>query len=201
MTEVPDSSKRSPRSGLADLAETIVITLFIVTLIFTYLFRIATINGGSMENTLMPNDKVIVNLINKKPDNGDIVLIDAGASYTLSEDGTVVKGDGVDDIIVKRVIARGGQTIDIDFVSGKVYVDGEMLRENYVRLGLTHTDEGAFTGQYPLTVPDGYLFVMGDHRSVSKDSRSDEIGFIPEKCVIGKVVLRFYPFSSLGTVS
>ena len=200
MTEVPDSSKRSPRSGLADIAETLVITFFVVTLIFTYILRIASIKGGSMENTLMPNDKVLVNLLDKKPENGDIVLIDARRSYTLAEDGSVAEGEGVGDIIVKRVIARGGQTVDIDFKSGTVYVDGEKLREDYVRLGLTHADGGAFTGKYPITVPEGFCFIMGDHRSVSKDSRSSEIGFVPEGSVVGTVLLRFYPFASFGAV-
>lgn len=200
MAEVSDSSKRSPRGGFADIAETLVITFFVVTLIFTYILRIAAIRGGSMENTLMPNDKVIVNLLDRSPENGDIVLIDARESFTLAEDGTLEKGEGVGDIIVKRVIAHGGQTVDIDFTKGVVYVDGEKLREDYVRLGLTHADGGAFTGQYPVTVPEGYIFVMGDHRSVSKDSRSSEIGFVPVKSVIGRVVLRFYPFSSFGAV-
>ena len=200
MTEVSDSRKRSPRSGLADLAETLVITFFVVTLVFTYLLRVATIKGGSMESTLMPNDRVLVNLLDKKPENGDIILIDAKNSYTFAEDGSVRKGEGVNDIIVKRVIARGGQTIDIDFVKGNVFVDGEKLRENYVRLGLTHADGGAFTGKYPITVPEGYIFVMGDHRSVSKDSRSSDIGLVPEQSVIGNVVLRLYPFASFGAV-
>lgn len=200
MTDATDSKKRSPRSGIADLAETLVITLFIVTLVFTYLLRIASIKGGSMENTLMHDDKVIVNLLDRSPENGDIVLINACDSYTLEDDGTVRKGSGVGDIIVKRVIAKGGQTIDIDFTTGTVYVDDAKLREDYVKLGLTHADGGAFTGQYPVTVPEGYIFVMGDHRSVSKDSRSSDIGFVPEKCVIGTVLLRFYPFASFGAV-
>lgn len=198
MTDVPDSRKRSPRSGFADLAETLVITLFVVSLVFTYVVRIFTVSGGSMESTLMPGDKVLVNLLDKVQDTGDIVVIDAKDSFTLAEDGSLVKGEGVDTILIKRVIATGGQTVDIDFVSGAVTVDGVKLHEDYLRLGLTHIDRGAFTGQYPVTVPEGYLFVMGDHRSVSRDSRSPEIGFVPVESVIGTAVLKVYPFSSFG---
>ncbi len=198
MTDVPDSRKRSPRSGFADLAETLVITLFVVSLIFTYVVRIFTVSGGSMESTLMPGDKVLVNLLDKVQDTGDIVVIDAKDSFTLADDGSLVKGEGVDTILIKRVIATGGQTVDIDFVSGAVTVNGKKLHEDYLRLGLTHIDRGAFTGQYPVTVPEGYLFVMGDHRSVSRDSRSPEIGFVPVGSVIGTAVLKVYPLSSFG---
>lgn len=198
MTDVPDSRKRSPRSGFADLAETLVITLFVVSLIFTYVVRIFTVSGGSMESTLMPGDKVLVNLLDKVQDTGDIVVIDAKDSFTLADDGSLVKGEGVDTILIKRVIATGGQTVDIDFVSGAVTVDGKKLHEDYLRLGLTHIDRGSFTGQYPVTVPEGYLFVMGDHRSVSRDSRSPEIGFVPVGSVIGTAVLKVYPLSNFG---
>lgn len=201
MAEVPESGKRSPRSGVADLAETLIITLFVVTLVFTYFFRVVTVRGSSMENTLMPDDRIVVNLLDRSPEQGDIILIEARESVTLAEDGTLIKGEGIGDIIVKRVIACPGQTIDIDFASGAVYVDGAKLVEDYVRLGLTHTDGGAFTGRYPVTVPEGYIFVMGDHRSVSKDSRSADIGFVSAESVVGTAALRFYPFKSFGTVS
>jgi signal peptidase I len=153
-----------------------------------------------MESTLMPGDKVLVNLLDKVQDTGDIVVIDAKDSFTLADDGSLVKGEGVDTILIKRVIATGGQTVDIDFASGAVTVDGKKLHEDYLRLGLTHIDRGAFTGQYPVTVPEGYLFVMGDHRSVSRDSRSPEIGFVPVGSVIGTAVLKVYPLSSFGKV-
>ena len=98
------------------------------------------------------------------------------------------------------MIAVGGQTVDIDFEAGDVYVDGEKLSESYIT-GLTHLDEGAFTGQYPITVPDGYIFVLGDNRGVSKDSRSIEIGLIAESAVNGKVMLRISPLENFGFVN
>lgn len=200
MSEETDAGIKSRLRSFSDLLETLFITFFVMTMVFTYLVRIVTVNGGSMESTLMPGERLIVSLMDKSPEQRDIVLIDSKESFTLAEDGSLQKGDGIDKIIVKRVIACGGQTVDIDFSTGAVTVDGIRLYEDYLKLGLTHTDEGAFTGKYPVTVPEGYIFVMGDHRSVSKDSRSADIGFVPEDSVIGKVVLRLTPVSRFGTV-
>jgi signal peptidase I len=200
MSEETDAGIKSRLRSFSDLLETLFITFFVMTMVFTYLVRIVTVNGGSMESTLMPGERLIVSLMDKSPEQRDIVLIDSKESFTLAEDGSLQKGDGIDKIIVKRVIACGGQTVDIDFSTGAVTVDGTRLYEDYLKLGLTHTDEGAFTGKYPVTVPEGYIFVMGDHRSVSKDSRSADIGFVPEDSVIGRVVLRLTPVSRFGTV-
>lgn len=200
MSEETDAGIKSRLRSFSDLLETLFITFFVMTMVFTYLVRIVTVNGGSMESTLMPGERLIVSLMDKSPEQRDIVLIDSKESFTLAEEGSLQKGDGIDKIIVKRVIACGGQTVDIDFSTGAVTVDGTRLYEDYLKLGLTHTDEGAFTGKYPVTVPEGYIFVMGDHRSVSKDSRSADIGFVPEDSVIGKVVLRLTPVSRFGTV-
>ena len=89
--------------------------------------------------------------------------------------------------------------MNIDFAKGKVYVDGNELREDYAS-GLTHLDEGAFTGKYPVKVPEGYLFVMGDNRRNSLDSRSSELGFVSVKDVEGKVIMRMAPTDKFGKV-
>jgi signal peptidase I len=200
MADPANKESRGLLRSLGDIAETMLITLFCFTLVFTYLLRIVTVSGGSMESTLMPDDKLLVNLMDRAPEQGDIVLVNAKNSYTLADDGSVKEGKGLDTVIVKRVIACEGQTIDIDFGSGKVTVDGKRLHEDYLHLGLTHADEGAFTGRYPLTVPEGYIFVMGDHRSVSKDSRSPDVGFVPLESVTGRVVFRISPAGRIGTV-
>ncbi len=184
-------------SSFPDLAETLIISFFVVTLIFTYIFNSVTINGESMRNTLSPDDRVIVSLFSKV-DNGDIVIINAQQAYLLDDENKLTENSGLYKNIVKRIIAHGGQTVDIDFIRGTVKIDGEILDENYLTLGLTHNDGGAFTGKYPVTVPEGYYFVMGDNRSVSRDSRFSDVGFVPQESIRGKVIMRFYPFENFG---
>jgi signal peptidase I len=131
-------------------------------------------------------------------DNGDIVIINAQQAYLLDDENKLTENSGLYKNIVKRIIAHGGQTVDIDFIRGTVKIDGEILDENYLTLGLTHNDGGAFTGKYPVTVPEGYYFVMGDNRSVSRDSRFSDVGFVPQESIRGKVIMRFYPFENFG---
>jgi signal peptidase I len=187
-------------SEIAGFIETLIITFFLFMLVFTYLISVTTVSGSSMEDTLLPGDKLIVSKIARDPDPGDIIIVEANDSVTLDSSGKPVYNTGICKTIVKRVIASEGQTIDIDFERGAVYVDGSMLDETYVTKGLTHLDSGAFTGQYPVTIPEGFVFVMGDNRNVSKDSRSAEVGLIPLEDITGKAVLRIYPFSSFGAV-
>ncbi len=192
--------KKKLKNTLAEFAEQLIISFFAAAMFFTYVVKSVQVVGNSMENTLVSGDRVIVGLLGKNYENGDIVIIDAETSYTLGDDGSLSEGVGLHRNIVKRVIAVGGQTVDIDFSRGAVYVDGIMLDEEYLELGLTHMDEGAFTGKYPVEVPEGYYFVLGDNRGVSMDSRSSDIGFVSEKSIVGKVLLRFSPADRFGTV-
>ncbi|MDE5764617.1 MAG: signal peptidase I [Ruminococcus sp.] len=166
----------------------LIITAFAVSLIFTYVFRIMKISGESMKNTLMPDDRIVISTLWRNFGNGDVVVIKADEKILLGENGETIVSEGIHDNIVKRIIASGGQTVDIDFATGAVFVDGERISESYVTLGLTHLDMGAFTGKYPVTVPEGCFFVMGDYRSVSVDSRSADIGFVSENSIIGKMI-------------
>ena len=179
-----DDSKRDgiPYEEFIEWVETVVFAFFAVILIFTFVMRQVTVDGSSMVPTLTDGDKLIVNFINYKPANGDIVIVD---SAKLGKP------------IVKRVIASGGDTIDIDFNSGKVTVNGSVLDESYIK-DLTQLDEGGQT--YPLTVPSGYYFVMGDNRMDSLDSRSARVGLVSEDEIMGEAVFRLWPATGIGPV-
>lgn len=182
-----------------ELTETILICIFVVSLIFTYLLRMATVDGDSMLDTFVSGDRVIAAHFHQSLKTGDVILVYADNAFLLNDKGETVKSDGLDKQIIKRVIAAEGQTIDIDFVSGHVFVDGQQLSEDYIK-GLTHKDSGAFTEQYPLTVPQGFVFVLGDNRQVSMDSRSGDVGLVSEDEIMGKVFLRYYPFNRFSFI-
>lgn len=156
-----------------------------VLLVFLLLFRVVVVSGPSMKNTLLDGDYLLLlsSTFYKEPQPGDIVVV----SKDSFEHG---------DPIVKRVIATEGQQVDIDFDAGVVYVDGIALEEDYT-LTPTNLAEGT---QFPLTVDDGCVFVMGDNRNESLDSRSTRIGLIDCREILGKAVFLFMPGTDKGTV-
>lgn len=136
------------------------------------------ITGHSMQQTIFDGDKVVLNNQDYEPKQGDIVVI--------AENGTQL-----DTAIIKRVIAVAGQTVDIDFQTGTVYVDGVVLDESeYTENGSTTKDEGM---QFPQTVPDNCVFVLGDNRNVSEDSRNPKVGMVDKHFILGKVKMVIYP--------
>ena len=157
---------------------------------FTFLFRTVSVDGGSMNPTLYDMDKLLILTPLKGVRNGDIVVVDntEGGSFIDAEQTVVARQPGLDRVLIKRVIARAGQTISIDTAAGTVTVDGEVLNEPYIA-DPTYREDGAF--HYPMTVPEGYLFVMGDNRLNSTDSRSPSVGLIPTECVYGTAVFRY----------
>jgi signal peptidase I len=151
-------------------------------LLFVFVVRMVDVVGTSMVPTLQDNDKMIVSNILYTPKQGDIIVFK--------------KTEFKDEALVKRVIATAGQTVDIDFNRGIVYVDGTALDEPYIA-ELT-TNQIDFVG--PQTVPEGCVFVMGDNRNKSTDSRDSRIGMVDTRLVIGKVYLTVFPFSNFGSV-
>jgi len=156
----------------------LVFGLVTILLVFILFFRVITVSGPSMKQTLQHGDVLILlsNVFYNEPKYGDIVVVKK-ASF---KDG---------EAFIKRVIATEGQVVDIDFASGIVYVDGVALDEPY-----TNTKTNLFEGnQFPMTVEKGCIFVLGDNRNDSKDSRSPEIGLVDKREIIGKAVLLVLP--------
>lgn len=169
-----------------DLIELFVVAVGVIMLVFTLLCRVSFVQGTSMENTLLENDVLLVSDLFYQPKGGDVVVI-----QSPSVDGGKA--------IVKRIIATEGQTVEIK--EDGVYVDGVLLSEKDGSLGYTVNFSPFPSYQYTpktFTVGEGQLFVMGDHRSVSLDSRM--FGTVDERCVIGRVFFRILPFSSMGSI-
>lgn len=177
-----DDQNRKPESKieLYDWVQCIVVALIVGILVFMHGFRIVNVDGLSMYPTLQHADKIITSNLFYSPEVGDIVVVQTD---TYGQDP-----------LVKRIIAVGGQTVDIDFELGIVYVDGVALDEPYVNsLTLERED---FSG--PITIPEGYLFLMGDNRNRSTDSRSNMVGLVDERCIIGKVYFILFPGADNG---
>ena len=186
-TDTPDSVSKQ----VVEWVEVLSIAIIAVVIIFCLVFRVATISGDSMKNTLIHNDKVIITNLGYEPKQGDIVVISRNAENSLEAQNLS------NEPIIKRVIAIGGQTVNIDFEQGIVYVDGVALKEDYI-LAPT-VDRGDV--QFPLYIPEGSIFVLGDNRPESLDSRYSQIGvggIIDERYVLGHAVFRIFPFNKIG---
>ncbi len=169
-------------SGFYDWIRCILFAISIVIVCLIFLFRLVDVEGHSMDYTLATNDKVIVTNLCYTPHNNDIVVISHGAEYQKP--------------IIKRVIATEGQSIELDYENDRIIVDGAVLDEYYI-------DGSTFGGIFadydiPNVVPKGKIFVMGDNRKVSMDSRSSEIGLIDVENVIGKAQFVLFPFNHFG---
>lgn len=177
--ERQDEKKREqPGRGLYEWAQALVCSVLAAVMLFAFGARVVGVSGGSMRETLQNGDLLLV--VNRALcgdfQRGDVVI----AAKAAFENG---------EPIVKRVIATGGQTVDVDFEGGVVYVDGEALEEPYIREA-THLPEGT---EFPCTVPEGCVFLMGDNRNGSRDSRDPELGAVDERCLIGRAVFLLLP--------
>ncbi len=174
--------KRARVKSAFEWLDSLVFAVVAVVLLFTFLFRTVGVEGSSMEPTLLGGDRLIVSHLFRQPKRGDIVVIVQPESETPA--------------IIKRVIAVEGQTVDIRFDTGDVWVDGQLLKEPYINEP-THMKRDV---DFPVTVPDGCVFVMGDNRNHSLDSRDSGVGMVDKRYILGRAVFRLFPLKKIGTI-
>lgn len=164
-----------------DWFKSIMFAIAIIAVFLSFVLRPVNVDGDSMNSTLLNNDKVIVSNLMYKPTNGDIVV--------------VAHGGNLQKTIIKRVIATEGQSLKIDYDRGEVYVDGVLIEEKYIK-GITSKPLSPL--DVPAIIPKGKVFVMGDNRENSLDSRSKEVGLIPSNDILGKAEAIVYSFNRIS---
>ncbi|MBQ7780145.1 MAG: signal peptidase I [Clostridia bacterium] len=179
--------QKKPSQTVFEWLEIFIVSVAAVFILFSFVARIAVVDGNSMHPTLSDNDKLLVRQIFYEPKQGDIIVCQS-------------ENYGLDKPLVKRIIATEGQTVRLDLENWKIYVDGFPLEEPYIVVGSVPMRNWEEHFGDEITVPDGHVFVMGDNRNDSLDSRYDDVGFIDERYIIGQVIYRFLPFDGFGPV-
>ena len=181
--EKKDVPEKNLAASIFDIAEMFAICAAVVLIIFAFVARLTVVEGPSMETTLFKNEFILIRSLGYEPKKGDIVV---------GDDPSVA--EGYRHPLIKRVIAVGGDEVDIDFSTWTVKVNGEVIDESkYIHLDPNSVVTSSF--QYPLKIEEGKVFVMGDNRNHSADSRDHGIGQIDARCVVGKATARLLPLN------
>ncbi len=184
--------KAQSKREIFEWLEIVVVAVAVVIILFTFIFKVVTISGDSMLDTLHNGEKILISNLFYTAERGDIVVIsrndDNSTEFTSKE-----------TCIIKRVIATEGQIVDIDFKKGVVSVDGVALSEEY-----TFTPTNVMGDvQFPVIVPEGHVFVLGDNRNDSADSRYSTLGdngMVDTRNILGRAILRVLPFNRFGVL-
>ncbi len=194
----PEKPTKKAARGLFDFLEMLAWSLLAVFLLFTFVLRLCRVEGRSMENTLHNEESILIYSLFYTPKQDDIIVF----HLTQPE-------DDLEKTVVKRVIATAGQYVEIHTQTKEIFVDGVKYEDSHAVLKDRATDypvgiydtnlfEHHFSnmsGVFSATVPEGHVFVLGDNRNNSKDSRDIDMGFIDERCILGKAILRLSPFT------
>lgn len=188
-SQQPEEDKKAPKGKeLFEWLQMLLCCVVGAVLVFNLCARLSRVDGQSMDHTLQHNELLLVWSLGYSPKPGDIVIINKTTADFLGEHA-----------IVKRVIATGGQTVDIDYSTGTVYVDGEALDEPYIA-GEMYLPNSPYMLQTHFEVPEDEVFVMGDNRNHSTDSRDERLGSVHEDYILGRAVLILFPFGQFGTL-
>ena len=187
-TQNKTEKKRPAGAELFEWLQMVLVCVLGAVIAFNLVVRLSVVDGQSMDPTLEHGELMLVWSLGYSPKQGDIVIINKTTANFLHEQA-----------IVKRVIATEGQSVDIDYGSGTVYVDGVALKEDYILEEMYLPGNSHMQGTH-FEVPEGEIFVMGDNRHGSTDSRDDRLGPIHEDYVLGKAVAAIWPIGKIGLI-
>ena len=187
----PEEKPRRPGADLFEWLQLFLGCVVAAVVLFNCVARLTRVDGGSMDNTLHDGEIMLIWSLGYTPSQGDIVV--------LNKTSTLLPGWTEPRAIIKRVIATGGQMVDIDYDTGTVYIDGQPLDEPYIKEEMYRPPSPTMQ-QTHWQVPEGSIFVMGDNRNGSTDSRDDQLGAIDTGYVLGKAVFALWPLERFGTV-